>query len=103
MLIKIITNSAYHLQSVIEDALDMSRIENNKFEINYDKFNIRQVIKEVEDIMEFQIEQKKLKLIIEVDFLVPEIIKSDMKRYKQILFNLIGNAIKFTYKGTISL
>ena len=58
---------------------------------------------EVEDIMEFQIEQKKLKLIIEVDFLVPEIIKSDMKRYKQILFNLIGNAIKFTYKGTISL
>ena len=53
MLLKIILNSAFHLQSVIEDALDMSRIENNKFEINFGEFEIRKIIEEVADIMSF--------------------------------------------------
>lgn len=50
----IIVNSAYHLENVIEDALDMSRLENNKFEINKTFFNIRETIKETFNIMHFQ-------------------------------------------------
>jgi signal transduction histidine kinase len=46
-------NSAHHLSNLIEDALDMSRIENNKFEINYEDFDIRNLVKDIEDIMDF--------------------------------------------------
>lgn len=52
-ILQIIQNSSIHLQNVIEDALDMSRIENNKFSINYSKIDLRATIKEVIDIMEF--------------------------------------------------
>jgi signal transduction histidine kinase len=51
--LKIIMNSALHLSNLIEDALDMSRIENNKFEVNYEEFDIRTVVKDIADIMEF--------------------------------------------------
>ena len=81
----------------------MSRIENNKFEINIENFNIRHLIDEVSQIMKFQIEQKKLKFKLEISTQVPELISTDPKRFKQILFNLIGNAVKFTFKGSISL
>jgi signal transduction histidine kinase len=58
--LNIIISSAAHLQNLIEDALDMSRIENNKFEVNLASFNIREIIEETASIMRFQIEQKKL-------------------------------------------
>ena len=58
--IKIIGNSAHHLANVIEDALDMSRLENNKFELNPEYTDIRHLIMDVTSIMEFQIQQKKL-------------------------------------------
>ena len=51
--LKIIYNSAYHLQNVIEDALDLSRIENNQFEINQSFIDIRQLVSEVTSIMDF--------------------------------------------------
>ena len=53
--------------------------------------------------MSFQIEQKGLKLTVEISDRIPNEICLDMKRYKQILFNLIGNAIKFTYTGYIKV
>jgi signal transduction histidine kinase len=54
--LKIIMNSAHHLSNLVEDALDMSRIENHKFEINYQEFNVRTIIQDIIDIMEFQVE-----------------------------------------------
>jgi signal transduction histidine kinase len=51
--IKIILNSSHHLQNIIEDALDMTRIENHRFQVNEDFFDIRQLINEVKLIMEF--------------------------------------------------
>ena len=54
--LKVILNSALHLQNVIEDALDMSRIENNKFIVFKEKFNVRSAVEEVCDIMRFPIE-----------------------------------------------
>ncbi|TNV85569.1 hypothetical protein FGO68_gene3449 [Halteria grandinella] len=101
--LEIISNSANHLQNVIEDALDMSRIENKKFSIYKELCDIRQAIKEVADIMQFQLDQKNLKLQIHVKEGVPGKVETDLKRYKQILFNLIGNAVKFTFNGTIKI
>ena len=58
--ITIILNSALHLESVIEDALDISRLENNKFQIFEDVFNLREAVNEVAQIMKFQINEKGL-------------------------------------------
>lgn len=54
----IILNSSLHLQNVIEDALDMTRIENNQFEIISEFFNVRSAVEEVSSIMSFQVSQK---------------------------------------------
>ena len=99
----IILNSALHLQNVIEDALDMSRIENDKFEILKELFNIRDALKEVCEVMDFQVQQKKLLFHVKVDDEVPELILSDQKRFRQIMFNIIGNALKFTFEGGITI
>jgi signal transduction histidine kinase len=58
--LKIIYSSSIHLQNVIEDALDVSRIENGKFQVNKDNFELPKALQEVADIMQFQIEQKNL-------------------------------------------
>jgi signal transduction histidine kinase len=102
-LLKVVFNSANHLSHVIEDALDVSRIENNKFELVKEVFNLREAIQEVADTMRFQIEQKGLVMELHYSDEVPEKAKSDSKRIKQVLFNLIGNATKFTYEGAISI
>ncbi|TNV85288.1 hypothetical protein FGO68_gene1251 [Halteria grandinella] len=100
-LISLVLNAALHLESVIEDALDLSRIENNKFTLSKENFNVYEAVEEVCDIMRFQIEAKALQLNVKISNQVPTVIFSDKKRFKQILFNLIGNAIKFTYTGCI--
>ena len=64
--LKIILNSALHLQNVIEDALDMSRLENNKFFIFKEMVNIKEAIQEVCGIMRFSLEQKNLALKINI-------------------------------------
>jgi len=53
--------------------------------------------------MEFQVMQKGLKLLVDISENVPQLVMIDPKRYKQILFNLIGNALKFTFKGSIRI
>lgn len=96
-------NSALHLESLVEDALDLSRIENNKFTLNKDTFDLKAAINDVCDIMMFQVESKQLSLELTILDNVPSSVFSDAKRIKQVLFNLIGNAIKFTYEGSIAL
>ncbi|TNV85225.1 hypothetical protein FGO68_gene1273 [Halteria grandinella] len=101
--LQVVFNSSLHLQNVIEDALDISRLENNKFTLFKEEFNVKKAIEEVADILRFQIEQKHIGLILEISENVPNVIYSDVKRFKQVLFNLVGNAIKFTFQGQITL
>ena len=81
----------------------MSRLENNKFSIFRELCDIKDAIKEVCAIMKFQVTEKKLALNVEISEKVPAKIYTDQKRYKQVLFNLLGNAIKFTYSGSLSV
>ncbi|TNV85002.1 hypothetical protein FGO68_gene2455 [Halteria grandinella] len=101
--VKIILNSSLHLESIIEDALDISRIENKNFTLNMEMVDLREAIQEIREIMSFQIEQKRLSLTINISQSVPSRVWLDKKRFKQILFNLIGNAIKFTFEGGVKL
>jgi len=69
---QIIYNSSMHLLNMIEDTLDMSRIENKKFSIILEFMDIRAAVKEVSDIMRFQVESKKLKFDVMRDDNVPQ-------------------------------
>lgn len=100
-LLKLVLYSALHLSNLIDDALDLSRIENNKFQLNMEYFNIRTVLSDVCEIMSFQFQQKALEFSTKVYRSVPQLIYSDAKRLKQVLFNLLGNAVKFTFIGFV--
>eukprot|EP00347_Sterkiella_histriomuscorum_P011413 403372549 len=103
LYLEIIANSVNHLENVIDDALDMNRFDTNKFELNYEMVDIAKVAREVINIMRLQIEQKGLQINLSIGKQVPSEILTDKKRYKQILFNLVGNASKFTFQGGISV
>ena len=81
----------------------MSRIENGKFEIINELFDIRETLNEVCEVMDFQVKQKKLRLHVNIDNNIPAKVRTDKKRFRQIMFNLIGNALKFTLKGAITI
>lgn len=92
-----------HLECVIEDALDMSMISSHKFKVNPAIINIKDLISEVENVMIFQAEQKNISLLVDFDTNVPAKIISDSKRITQVLFNLVGNALKFTQDGHVKI
>ena len=88
---------------MIEDALDIARLANRKFRIIRKTFNVRTALQEVCDIVKFQTDEKDLAFFVIVLETVPSDIYSDEKRFKQVLFNLIGNAAKYTFSGLISV
>jgi signal transduction histidine kinase/CheY-like chemotaxis protein len=95
--------SGESLLNVINDVLDFSKIESGNLELDPHDFNVRRCIKEVIDMFEGRANEAGLNLIYQVDHAVPEQISADSLRLKQVLINLLGNAIKFTSKGDIFL
>ena len=100
---EIIKKSANNLLYIIDDVLDLSKIESGKLEINNSEFDIVDIIEEVIDLLIPIAYEKNLELFYYIDKGTPNIINSDPIRVRQILINLIGNAIKFTEKGFVSL
>lgn len=92
-----------HLTEIINDILDLSKIEAGKFEIESISCCPQKIVKEVMELVQVRAEAKGLKLEARFEFPLPAKIKSDPTRIRQILINLIGNAIKFTEVGTIYL
>lgn len=101
--IEMARNSADSLLQIINDILDFSKIEAGKFEIESIKFNFFNFIEKILDEFSYKIYTKNLELIYLPDFSIPTALIGDPKRLRQILVNLIGNAIKFTHKGEISV
>jgi len=100
--LSMIYESAKHLLSLINDILDLSRIESGKMEVSMERFKIQDVVSEVSQSLSPMISQKNLRLIIEIPDETPEIY-SDRKKVLQILLNLVNNAVKFTEKGEIRI
>ena len=98
------SNSSILLLSLIEDILDLSKMDSGTFKINASKFNLKDLIDEVYDLFYFQCMLKKISFEVDMDRKAKEVImNSDKGRIKQILLNLISNSFKFTFKGGIKL
>jgi len=100
--LSMVYNSAKHLLSLINDILDLSRIESDRMEISVEKFKIEEVISEVIHTLYPMISQKGLQLITEIQDEIPEL-QNDRKKIFQILLNLVNNSVKFTSKGEIKI
>jgi len=101
--IKTIKSAGNTLLSLINDILDLSKIEAGKLEIINNPTNIDHLINEVANVFLMRVQEKGLDLIVEVDPKIPTSILIDDIRIRQILINLVGNAIKFTEIGYIKL
>jgi len=99
-----IEGASKHLLGVINDILDMSKIEVNKLELSPVCFNFKEMLQKVTDIVQPRIEEKRLKFDIRIEDEIPEILIGDDQRLSQVITNLLSNSAKFTpEEGSISL
>ncbi|MRN57015.1 PAS domain S-box protein [Paenibacillus monticola] len=101
--LEIIRQSGDTLLSIINDILDFSKIEAGKTALHEEPFQLRNCIDAVLDVLSYKAEAKKLKVEVVVSSDVPDNLMGDEERLKQILLNLVGNAIKFTYVGGVKI
>ena len=100
--INAIAQSSENLLVIINDILDLSKMEAGKIVLDHMPFEPRKVADSVYDLLRFKAEEKKLSFTMEVSAAVPERLMGDPTRLQQVLVNLVGNAIKFTDHGSIS-
>lgn len=98
-----IQNSGYTLLDTINDVLDFSKIESCKLKIEYTRVQLRELIEKCVEIMNVKAHQKKIELLMNIDPDLPEWVIGDPVRIRQVLINLISNAIKFTEEGEICI
>ncbi|MEN8907580.1 MAG: response regulator [Clostridiales bacterium] len=101
--ISTIKESANHLLGLVDDILDLSKIEAKKVSINEDFFCLGELIEKIITIQEYEAKNKGLKLEFIIDEKIPNFLIGDSRKLRQILINLISNAIKFTYNGFIKI
>ncbi|QOX79639.1 response regulator [Trichlorobacter lovleyi] len=98
-----IKTSADNLLSIINDILDLSKIEAGKIELEAVDFSLQQCLRDITAMQMSKIFEKHLQADIQIDPKIPEFVRGDQLRVKQILLNLLSNAVKFTAHGKISI
>jgi PAS domain S-box-containing protein len=98
-----INQSANILMEVVNDILDFSKIESGKLELNIEKYCIEDIIHQIKELINYQAQSKNLELKFTIEENVPKYIWVDYIRLKQVLINLLTNAVKFTQVGKIEL
>lgn len=98
-----ILNSGKGLLTIINDILDISKIESGKFEITDEPYEFESMLYDLTAIAAIRIGDKPIEFLVELDSTLPRILIGDMGRVKQVLLNIVGNAIKFTQTGSIRL
>ena len=99
-----IEDASTHLLGIINNILDMSKIEAGKFELAPIEFNFEKMLHRVVDVLNFRVEEKQQKLTVHIDDAIPDSLVADDQRITQIITNLLSNAVKFTpNEGLINL
>jgi signal transduction histidine kinase/CheY-like chemotaxis protein len=98
-----LNQSAHGLLDIINDVLDFSKIEAGKLELVIERTDLKELTKQVTDIIRFQARKKNIEMVLSVSNNLPRFIWADSVRLRQVLINLLGNAVKFTEKGRVEL
>lgn len=101
--IEIINRSGAHLLELINDILSMSKIEAGQIAINESRFNLDNFLNSLKEMLQLKANLKGLQLIFEKSDDLPQYIQTDEAKLRQVLINLLGNAIKFTQQGSVTL
>ena len=94
-----IDGASKHLLGVINDILDMSKIEANKLELSYTDFNFEKIVQNVADVVNFRVDERHQNFYVNIGEGIPQVLVGDDQRLAQVITNLLGNAIKFTPEG----
>lgn len=101
--VTIIRNSSQALMEIINEILDFSKIEAGRVEVRKEPVDLRSLLSGVADLMRVDIQDKGLTLSLQVDAALPKRVLTDAGRVRQVLLNLLGNAVKFTTEGAVSV
>ncbi|MGM3307045.1 response regulator [Anabaena sp. WFMT] len=101
--LNIINSSGQHLLELINDVLEMSKVEAGRIQLNTTSFDLYYLLNNLEYLLRLKATSKQLTLIFERTPDIPQYIKTDEVKLRQVLLNLLGNAIKFTQKGQVNL
>ncbi|WP_445176439.1 ATP-binding protein [Microcoleus sp.] len=101
--IRIINRSGEHLLALINQILDLAKIEAGSITLNSTGFKLTSLLNEVEEMFQLQAREQKLQLIFDCSSDIPEYVQTDQLKLRQVLINLLSNAIKFTKKGGITV
>ena len=101
--LKLINRNGQHLLSLISDVLDMAKITAGKMNLNFERFNLREVLEDVVNITAALARDKALALQLETDASSDLEVEADHTRLRQVMINLVGNAIKFTEAGRVTI
>ena len=101
--VETIRNSSDALLTLINDILDFSKIESGRLEVEDQPFDLVKCVEDSVDLLAVRAAEKKLELAVAIDPILPRWIRGDVTRLRQILVNLLGNAVKFTASGEVTL
>jgi signal transduction histidine kinase len=101
--LEIISRSGQHLLTLINNVLDLSKIEAGRITLNETNFNLYGLLNDVEDLFQLRAKEKHLQLIFDRHPNVPQYVRTDEVRVRQVLMNLLSNALKFTQEGGVSV
>lgn len=102
-MLGIIQDSCRTLMSIIDDILDFSKIEAGRLELDLEPFRLSDLVEGIADLMAAKAEEKRNRLSVFIDPSIPDELIGDPTRIRQILLNLVGNAVKFTDDGTVAI
>lgn len=101
--LKTINLSAVNLGHIFSDIIDLDKLDTQRLELNFEPINLHELLNDIQNFAILMVEPKNLKFILEIEPNLPDLLYLDRARLSQILLNLIGNAVKFTEKGTVKL
>nr|MBP3598846.1 DegV family EDD domain-containing protein [Eubacterium sp.] len=98
-----VQNASEMLLNLVNDIMDLSQLEIKKMEIVSAEYNVKKVIQDLVNMIQIRVKEKNLEMKVEIDETMPSYLFGDEKRMKQIILNLLTNAVKYTDKGFVSL